>query len=168
MPSRREFLYCVWGASMALGGAATGVAWYALPRPKPGESVTIAPENLPFIGSLLSFPASRFHLAHTETDELIPLSGECTFRRVRVCLVKWVPINHRFECPWCGSKFELNGQYIEDIAPRSLDRFYITVTCADGTSASTNEAGDPIAIKGREIASVTVDTRRLIERAGRT
>jgi cytochrome b6-f complex iron-sulfur subunit len=162
-PSRREFLYYVWGASitLALGGTAAGIAWS-------GEIVTIAPENLPFIESLLSFPASRFHLAHTDSDELIALSSECTFRRVGVCLVKWVPINYRFECPCCGSKFELNGKYIEDIAPRSLDRFSMTVAFADDTTASTNEAGDPIAINGREIASVTVDTRRLIERPGRT
>ena len=53
------------------------------------------------------------------------------------------------------------------ITPRSLDRFYMTVTFADGTTATTNEAGDPITINGREIASVTVDTRRLIQRPGR-
>jgi hypothetical protein len=43
----------------------------------------------------------------------------------------------------------------------------MTVTFADGTSATTNETGDPIAINGREIASITVDTRRLIEGAPR-
>jgi hypothetical protein len=44
----------------------------------------------------------------------------------------------------------------------------MTVTFADGSTATTNDAGDPIPINGRDIASVTVDTRRLIQRAGRT
>ncbi len=71
-PSRREFLYYVWGASLALalGGTAAGVTWYMLPRPKPGDIITVSPEDVPLRGSLTSFPEGKFHLIHTDTDEV--------------------------------------------------------------------------------------------------
>lgn len=169
-PSRREFLYYVWGASMAmaLGGTAAGLVWYMMPRPNRDDLFLVTPDNVPAIGSYIWIRTrgmhKSFYIAHTDVDTLVALSPFCTHLG---CLVKWVELNHRFECPCHNQRYELNGNYINGVATRSLDRFPFTVTFADGTTAATNEAGDPIAIDGREIASVTVDTRRLIQRAGR-
>jgi nitrite reductase/ring-hydroxylating ferredoxin subunit len=172
-PSRREFLYYMWGASMALalGGTAAGVAWYMLPRANPDEIVTWELDNLPHPGStalvrpeLRNQWSERFSIAHTYDDSLIALHRVCPYND---CLVRWGIFGDFYECYCCGSRFEIDGTHLYGRAPRSLDRFPMTVTLADGTTATTNEAGDPIAINGREIASVTVDTRRLIERPGR-
>jgi cytochrome b6-f complex iron-sulfur subunit len=171
-PSRREFLSYIWGASIALafGGASAGLAWYMLPRENPKEVYTFT-YGLPPRGSTARVPQAhmnewnrRFIMSHTDDDSLIALHRLCTHEH---CFVKWVPLNHRYECPCHGAKFELDGTYIEGPAPRHLDRFLITVTFADGSTETTNEAGDPIALTDREVVHVTVDTRRLIEGAPR-
>src|SRR5579871_964587 len=54
--SRREFLYYIWGASMALllAESSGAIIWFALPRFRAGEFggvFSIAPANLPAKGS---------------------------------------------------------------------------------------------------------------------
>jgi len=160
-PSRREFLYYIWGASMALllGQASAGLIWFAFPRFKEGEfggTFAFNPEELPAVGSApTSVPAGRFHVSLTE-EGLRALYGVCTHLG---CLPKWVPTNNRFECPCHGSKFQLSGQYIEGPAPRSLDAFIANVTYADGTTAETPPGGGAIPLDlDREITSIQINT----------
>jgi len=160
-PSRREFLYYIWGASMALllGQTSAGLIWFAFPRFKEGEfggTFAFNPEELPSVGAApTSVPAGRFHV--TLTDEgLRSLYGVCTHLG---CLPKWVPTNGRFECPCHGSKFQLSGEWIEGPAPRHLDKFVATVTYADGTTVVTPTDGGPIPLDlTREITSIQIDT----------
>lgn len=169
-PSRREFLYYIWGASIVLllGEVSAGLVWFSLPRFKEGEFggiFRLDPAELPEAGvAPLSFPAGRFHVIHTADDGLVVLYGVCTHLG---CLPKWVPLNHRFECPCHGSKYQLDGTYIEGPAPRSLDRFRTTVTFADGTEVVTDSEGLPIPLEGREIASIAINTGARIKRPGR-
>jgi cytochrome b6-f complex iron-sulfur subunit len=169
-PSRREFLYYIWGASIALllGEVTAGVLWFALPRFKEGEFggiFRLDPADLPEAGvAPLSFPAGRFHVIHTADDALVVLYGVCTHLG---CLPKWVPINYRFECPCHGSKYQLDGTYIEGPAPRSLDRFKTTVTFADGSTATTDAEGLPIPLEGRTMSDIAIDTGARIKRPGR-
>jgi len=170
-PSRREFLYYIWGASIALllGEATAGILWFALPRFREGEFggiFRLDPAELPEPGvEPLSFPAGRFHVIVTEDEGFVTLYGVCTHLG---CLPKWVPLNNRFECPCHGSKYQLDGTYIEGPAPRSLDRFKTTITFADGTTVETDAAGDPIPLAGRgNIASIAIDTGTRILRSGR-
>ncbi len=164
-PSRREFLYYIWGASIALllGEAAAGLVWFALPRFKEGEfggvfnitgDTVPAPNKIP-----MSVPAGRFWLSNVEDRGLYVLYGVCTHLG---CLPKWVETNNRFECPCHGSKFERTGKYIEGPAPRSMDKFEATVTFDDGTIATTGAEGvpdgGPIPLEGRTIASVAINT----------
>lgn len=171
-PSRREFLYYIWSASMMLliGEASAGLIWFAMPRFKEGSfgsTFTVMPDQIPVPAASPSGTftgTGRFWIAQPE-DGLVMLYVVCTHLG---CLYKWVPTNNRFECPCHGSKFELNGKYIEGPAPRSLDRFHMTVTFTDGTSATTNGDGDPIPLKGREVDAIVVDTGNRILRDGRT
>lgn len=169
-PSRREFLYYIWAASMMLlvGEATAGIIWFAMPRFREGTfgaSFRLSPDQLPTPGSAPNLEASgRFWIANVEMGVII-LYVVCTHLG---CIYKWVSTNNRFECPCHGSKFELNGTYIEGPAPRSLDRFQTTIVFTDGTSAATNEAGDPISIEGHEISEIIVDTGNRILRDGRT
>jgi len=169
-PTRREFLYYIWGASMVLllGEATAGLIWFALPRFGEGTFggiFTFDPAEVPMAGEApVSVPAGRFHVSHIEDDSLVVLYQVCTHLG---CIPKWVDTNYRFECPCHGSKFELNGKYIEGPAPRSLDRFRTTLTFADGAVATTNDAGDPIPLESRPIVDIRIDTSDRIKRAGR-
>jgi cytochrome b6-f complex iron-sulfur subunit len=168
-PSRREFLNYVWMASlvMLIGQTTGGLIWFMLPRFREGMfggTFTLAPDRIPPPGGAPNLEAAgRFWLAHPQTG-LLALYVVCTHLG---CLYKWMATNDRFECPCHGSKFERDGKYIEGPAPRSLDRFRTTVVFADGTTVTTNDAGDPIPLDGREITKIMVDTGNRILRAGR-
>lgn len=169
-PSRREFLFYIWGASMALllGEATAGLIWFAFPRFKEGEfggTFKFGPEIIPDIeAEPFTDPVGRFHVVHVDTG-VVALYQVCTHLG---CLPKWVPTNHRFECPCHGSKFQLSGLYIEGPAPRSLDRFVMTLTYADGSQAVTDADGDPITLDpNKEIVQIEINTGSRIQRAGR-
>lgn len=169
-PSRREFLYYIWGASLALllGQATAGLLWFSLPRFKEGTFGGIfnyAPDKVPTKDQPpLNVPEGRFWVSNVPDEGLVVLYGVCTHLG---CLPKWVANNNRFECPCHGSKYQKDGHYIEGPAPRSLDRFPTTLTFTDGTQAVMNENGDPIPLNDRTIASVRIDTGKRIKRAGR-
>ncbi len=141
--SRREFLYYIWGASMIMlmGGFAGALLWYLLPRFRAGEfggDFYVPGAQLPPLGSApQDNPQGRFWLTHTEIG-IAALYKVCTHLG---CLFKWVETNDRFECPCHGSKFEAGGLYIEGPAPRSLDRFEITVIMQDGSQAESDANG---------------------------
>jgi cytochrome b6-f complex iron-sulfur subunit len=170
-PSRREFLHYIWAASMALflGEATAGLLWFVYPRFTEGQFGGIFnfdPNIIPDIDSdPVSIPEGRFHVVHLQGDALQVLYQVCTHLG---CIPKWTASNHRFECPCHGSKYELNGKYIEGPAPRSLDRFYTSLVFTNQETANTNEAGDPIPLEGREIDTMQINTSRRILRNGRT
>ena len=170
LPSRREFLYYIWGASIALllGEATAGIIWFALPRFKAGTFGGVfiyPPESIPAVpGSApINEPVGRFWMSNAENG-VVALYNVCTHLG---CLPKWVDSNNRFECPCHGSKYQLNGTYIEGPAPRSLDRFRMTITFDNGDVVITNDNGDPIPLEGRIIQGVTIDTGDRVKRAGR-
>ncbi|MBL8117427.1 MAG: Rieske 2Fe-2S domain-containing protein [Anaerolineae bacterium] len=168
-PTRREFLYYIWGASIALilGQATAGLIWFSLPRFKAGEfggTFTYDAKDIPEAGAApRNIPAGRFWLSLPADEGFVALYGVCTHLG---CLPKWVDTNNRFECPCHGSKFQLNGRYIEGPAPRSLDRFKTRVIFEDGTTADTNDDGDPIPLNGKKIARVEINTGARIRRNG--
>lgn len=162
-PTRREFLYYVWGASMVmlLGQATAGLVWFALPRFKEGTfggTFRFTNERIPAVANTApeQEPAGRFWITHFEREGreyVAALYGVCTHLG---CLPKWVDTNNRFECPCHGSKYEVDGVYIEGPAPRGLDRFPITLTMTDGTTLPLpGEAADgPVEITGRTVADI--------------
>jgi cytochrome b6-f complex iron-sulfur subunit len=173
-PTRREFLYYIWGASIALllGEATAGIIWFALPRFKAGQFggvFTYLAKDIPEPNAApLNIPSGRFWLANpVKTDVtmegFVALYGVCTHLG---CLPKWVDTNHRFECPCHGSKYQLDGHWIEGPAPRSLDRFKTTITFEDGSTATTNDVGDPIPLNGKKILKVDINTGARIRRGG--
>ncbi len=173
LPSRREFLYYIWGASLAMlvGEVVAATLWFAYPRFAEGEfggTFAIDPTELPPPGGApVSKPEGRFWLSSPVVDgeeTFLALYGVCTHLG---CLPKWVDVASRFECPCHGSKFERDGLYIAGPAPRSMDRFQTTIIFTDGTTAESNATGDPIPLNGRQIASVRVNTGSRILRSGK-
>jgi cytochrome b6-f complex iron-sulfur subunit len=142
--TRREFLYYIWGASVAiLTLEATGLlVWFMLPRFRENEfggrfqlSIDVLPDtNAP----PFNFAEGRFWLVRVDNQTEIgcermweapgdgPILGAAAIYKVCThlgCIYKWVDANNRFECPCHGSKYRLDGRRIESPAPRSLDRF---------------------------------------------
>jgi cytochrome b6-f complex iron-sulfur subunit len=176
--NRREFLFYIWGASMALalGGAGGVVLWYAFPRFREGEfggEFTLPISNLPAEGSPpQENPEGRFWLVNS-ADGVVALYKVCTHLG---CLYKWVPSNNRFECPCHGSKYTREGHWIEGPAPRSLDRFVLRALSDDGAVVAETptgdanvdpEAGEPIAIPP-DTTELKVDTGARVEGARHT
>lgn len=166
--NRREVMFYIWGASMALvlAGSAGAILWFAYPRFREGEfggTFTVQPGTLPPVGSAPQENAQgRFWLVNTN-EGLVALYKVCTHLG---CLYKWVPNNDRFECPCHGSKFTKDGGWIEGPAPRNLDRFVVSALDANGNVLVETEVGDPNVDPGAgepipvpaETAELKVDT----------
>lgn len=167
--SRREFLYYAWTASMALLLAeSTGMLiWFGLPRFREGEfggTFTFSGADVPTLGSSpTDIPEGKIWLSNTDRG-IVALYKVCTHLG---CLYKWVDANGRFECPCHGSKYEVDGTYIEGPAPRSLDRFAMTIQTTVGETITTNPAGDPIPVSKANVSQVSIDTGTRIKLPGR-
>jgi cytochrome b6-f complex iron-sulfur subunit len=169
--SRREFLYYIWGASiaLALGQVGASVIWFALPRFKEGEFGGTFPfpvADLPAPGEApVSVPAGRYHVSMVNENGvtgLVALYGVCTHLG---CLPKWESVQNRFACPCHGSQYQLDGRYITGPAPRGLDRFPLTITLADGSVRTNGTDGWPIDISDittDQIVSIAVDTGKKV------
>ncbi|MCS6870751.1 MAG: ubiquinol-cytochrome c reductase iron-sulfur subunit [Anaerolineae bacterium] len=149
--NRREFLYYIWGASIAVFLAQTtgAIIWFALPRFREGEFggiFVVDPATVPAVGaSPVPNPTGKYWLVNTQNG-LLALNMVCTHLG---CLFKWVDANGRFECPCHGSKFEEDGRYIEGPAPRGLDRFAVRVITPTGVIES-DAKGSPVKIDGAQ------------------
>ena len=165
-PNRREFLYYVGGASLALLAAGScGALVQFMNPPLRGEEGGFYEVDFAVIPEINANPVGmregQYWLVNIHSG-MLALTGICTFMigsRPEGSLPKWVPTNQRFECPRCGSKYELDGTYIEGPAQRSLDRFTLEVTTPDGT-LSTPSDGSPITITNA--TKIIVDTNRII------
>ncbi|MEM7112970.1 MAG: Rieske 2Fe-2S domain-containing protein [Chloroflexota bacterium] len=162
--SRREFLYYIWGASMALFAAqSTGLlVWFLIPRFREGEFgglFPLAAGDVPETpsGEPINYPDGRFWLVNVDSgpeqsnelmyrvDDEPELKGVLAIYKVCThlgCIYSWTPANNRFECPCHGSKYRLDGRRIEAPAPRTLDRFKILALDAGGAVLAESEVVD--------------------------
>lgn len=148
--NRREFLYYLGGASVALfaAGSCAGITLLATPRFREGvdffeivPSFIIAVDQPPIM-----YPEMQAWIGQTDQGLLV-LYAFCTLVRDQGGKPKWVETNNRFECPSCGSKYQKDGTYIEGPAPRGMDRFVIEVTTPNG-KIRTPDDGSPVKIEG--------------------
>ena len=152
--TRREFLYYIWGASIALltvQGAGL-LVWFLIPRFREGEfggRFLVSVDELPGVNEEpANYPEGRFWLVNLDStapnelmyqapDEAEPIVGVAAIYKVCThlgCIYSWTPANNRFECPCHGSKYRLDGRRIESPAPRSLDRFNVQALAEDRTT----------------------------------
>lgn len=159
--TRREFLYYIWGASMALFMAEFGgaVVWFALPRFREGEfggKFTLDISALPAVDSPpKDFPDGRFWLVNIgpkrigdarQPADYPTQEGVVAIYKVCVhlgCLYKWVEVNDRFECPCHGSKYLATGARVDGPATRNLDVFIMEAQDAAGNPLASTVAGNP-------------------------
>ena len=142
--NRREFLFYVWTASIAvaLAGSGGAILWFAYPRFRAGEfgsTFTLDANKLPDVAAAPeAHQDGRFWLINSENGVLAHYVV-CVHLG---CLYKWVPSNNRFECPCHGSKYQRTGEWIEGPAPRNLDRFVIQAVNASGKTLAETKHGD--------------------------
>lgn len=185
--SRREFLYYLWGASMALFMAQTGGAllWFSLPRFREGEfggafSVPL-PQVPPVDSGPAEYAAGRFWLVNLGEGSLADprqpadyalqpgvkaIYKVCTHLG---CLYRWADSSDRFECPCHGSKFLKTGARVDGPARRNLDAFVIEAVDAAGNVLARTETGPdgealPLTLPAGT-AALRVDTGRRLQGA---
>lgn len=180
--SRREFLYYIWGASIALvtlQGAGL-LLWFLIPRFREGEfggTFTVGAADVPEINAPpINFAEGRFWLVNLDStqpndlmyqapDEPNPIRGVAAIYKVCThlgCIYSWTPTNSRFECPCHGSKYRLDGRRIESPAPRTLDRFLVQAVADDETTVLaeatlSDDFYEPLVLPGGT-AFIRVDT----------
>lgn len=164
--TRREFLYYIWGASIALFAAESAglLVWFLIPKFREGEfggTFTLAVDELPEVNAEpVNKPDGRFWLVNLDTtvpegsermyqapDESSPIQGVAAIYKVCThlgCIYSWITVNNRFECPCHGSKYRLDGRRIESPAPRTLDRFKVEALNEDQSQvlAASELVGD--------------------------
>ena len=98
-------------------------------------------------------------------DEPQPIVGVAAIYKVCThlgCIYAWNTASQRFECPCHGSKYRLDGRRIQSPAPRTLDRFEVTLVMADGSAVTSELDADsfyaPVPIPTGEIAAIQVNT----------
>ena len=161
--TRREFLYYIWMASMAILTAQAGGAtlWFAYPRFKAGEfggvfTIEVSEAPPPDSGPK-AYDAGRFWLVNLGDedagDERLERyvggrpyakqeKGIKALYKICVhlgCIYKWVPTNDRFECPCHGSKYLPTGARIDGPARRNLDVFLVEALDANGNVIAKTE-----------------------------
>ena len=160
--NRREFLYYIWGASVALFAAELGglLVWFMLPRFREGEFGGTFPVDVSLLPGVNEPPVSvdegRFWLVNVDQNQgdvmfqlnddndqningVIAIYKVCTHLG---CIYAWVGVNNRFECPCHGSKYRLDGRRIKDPAPRTLDRFLVRLKDSNGNVLAESELLD--------------------------
>ncbi len=179
--SRREFLYYIWGASIALLTLQSAglLVWFLYPRFREGEfggAFTIGIDDIPQPNTEpINYPDGRFWLVNLNTndpnalmyqapDEPEPIVGVAAIYKVCThlgCIYSWTPANERFECPCHGSKYRLDGRRIEAPAPRNLDRFFLEAVGQDGNVLAFSEVQadqySPVALPAGTVA-IRIDT----------
>jgi cytochrome b6-f complex iron-sulfur subunit len=165
--NRREVLNLTWLASLGfltvnLGGV---TFLFAMPRFREGEfggrfPLGSAEEVLPAPGGdPINFPKGKFWLSRTADGRVIALYKVCTHLG---CLYNWQPQDNKFICPCHGSQFELDGTYIQGPAPRSLDRFVVTLVGQNGEVTSTNQNGEPLPMPDEDVNMVVETDQRIL------
>lgn len=169
--SRRELLTYVWFGTLAaltVGGGAAGYQFLYPRRPANtfgGIFYLGAASNLPPAGSDPQANVSgRFWLSNTENG-VHAFYNLCTHSWGGGTKYYWVPQKSRFECPVCGSKFNLAGHYIEGPAPRSLDQFVIEIVTGRRVLSKTMLTQEAIVSPSipSPDAEIVVDTGKTIE-----
>ncbi len=183
--TRREFLNYVALASIALFTAEVGGAIFAFSLPRFREGEFGGTRTIGTVGDKLP-KADSGPVAYSDVKTWIVNVGPAgaaagggkeglvALYKVCVhlgCLYAWVDSNHRFECPCHGSKYQLDGTYIEGPAPRDLDRFVVQIKNEKGeivaktnSDATSPDYGAPIAIPdGATNYTIVVDTGSKID-----
>lgn len=143
--SRRNFLNLFWGAAGALALTELSLVGLRFLSPKATEGEFGGLFNLGHYdqfpaGSATPVEAGRFYLVRLHDGGFLAIYRRCTHLG---CAVPYDPASGQFTCPCHGSSFTMEGDVLNQPAPRPLDLFPLAI----------DEAGE-----------ITVDTSSPIQR----
>ncbi|MCW5887344.1 MAG: Rieske 2Fe-2S domain-containing protein [Anaerolineales bacterium] len=160
--NRREFLNIAWLSSLGFLTLtlAGGAVIFGIPRFREGEfggMFTVGrvgdlpgPEAAP-----ANYPKVKLWISNTP-EGVTALYKVCVHLG---CIYGWSDQEFKFICPCHGSQYAHNGDYILGPAPRSLDRFVITIEDENGNVlAQTPADGGPVPLPDNPNAIVRVNT----------
>ncbi|MEZ4668089.1 MAG: hypothetical protein R3E39_09245 [Anaerolineae bacterium] len=155
-PNRREFLYYMGGASVAVLAAGLGVGLSRFLNPTIyGQGTGLFKLNSKDIPRIDDLP----HYLPDGLCWLVILGGRLTAYDAHCplegTLIRWVDSYRQFACPACGSWFTHSGEWIWGSARRGLDIFTIQVWI-DGHVHSTPPDGSAIAFQ--DASQIVIDT----------
>ena len=165
--NRREFLNFAWLASLGFLTVSMGGVTYlfAMPRFEEGEfggvfTIGKAAELPPPGSQPANYPKGKIWLSNTG-EGVTALYKVCTHLG---CLYNWRDLEGKFVCPCHGSQFDLEGDYLQGPAPRSLDRFVVQAVDPDtGEVIAESPDGSPLPIPDNPDVVIKVDTGKKIQ-----
>lgn len=159
--SRREFLTYAWMGGLGLltlEGAAVAL-WYSIP-PHASSLYTLKVWPLSANSSPIEFTAYRLWLTYS-TNGLNALAINCP-RLAIGHIYKWVDANGRFECPVCGGKFDLDGNFIEGFRPpKPLGRYVMTIQTTHGKLKDVGGDG-PVQVDITTVERILIDPTQFV------
>jgi cytochrome b6-f complex iron-sulfur subunit len=128
--SRRDFINVVWtAAGVAAAGELSLVGLRFLsPRSTEGEfggEFNLGDFNQYPAGTVTPVEAGRFYLVRLEDGGFLAVYRRCTHLG---CAVPFDQASRQFICPCHGSEFTMDGEVLNQPAPRPLDLFSLTIT----------------------------------------
>ncbi len=161
--TRREFLFYVWGASMALFLAETaGISvLFALPRFREGQFgglITVNASDFPKVSDPPVADNEGMFWMVTTDKGILANYKVCTHLG---CIYAWDNLANRFACPCHGSQFQKDGTWIAGPAPRSLDKFAMAAYTHTGQLVASSDDGSPMPLPP-SASIVKVDTGKRI------
>lgn len=127
--SRKDFLNIAWGAAGLL--AATEISLVGLrflsPRTAEGEfggTFNLGAYDQFPLGTVTPVETGRFYLVRLPQDGFLAIYRRCTHLG---CAVPFDPASGQFVCPCHGSEFKMDGDVLNQPAPRPLDLFELSI-----------------------------------------
>jgi len=141
--SRRDFINLAWGAAGAAAVSELSIVGlrFLSPRATVGEfggKFTLGSYDQYPPGSVTPVEAGRFYLVRLQDGGFLAIYRRCTHLG---CAVPFDHASGEFVCPCHGSAFTMEGDVINQPAPRPLDLFALAI----------NEAGEIVVDTGSPI-----------------
>ncbi len=127
--TRKDFLNLMWGVAGTLVAAEFSIVGLRFLSPRATEGEFGGEFNLGDhaqypAGTVTPVEAGRFYLVHLHEGGLLAVYRRCTHLG---CAVPFDQASGQFVCPCHGSAFTMDGDVLNDPAPRPLDLFALHI-----------------------------------------
>jgi cytochrome b6-f complex iron-sulfur subunit len=138
--SRKDFLNITWGAAGFLAVSELSLVGLRFLSPRTAEGEFGGIFNLGTydqypVGSVTPGEAGRFYLVRLPDGGFLAVYRRCTHLG---CAVPYDPAVGQFVCPCHGSEFTMDGDVLNQPAPRPLDLFGLSINAVGEITVDTS------------------------------
>lgn len=138
--SRKDFLNIAWGAAGLVAAAELSLVGLRFLSPRTAEGEFGGTFNLGAydqypLGTVTPVETGRFYLVRLPEDGFLAIYRRCTHLG---CAVPFDPASGQFVCPCHGSEFTMDGDVLNQPAPRPLDLFELSINDLGEIVVATN------------------------------